>query len=158
MKKTVMLLACLLTASISWAAAPVGMTVHTSSVKLLPRRGIQSATTWTNGIALSQGQMVKNDGYYYMAEATIASATNEPTHLYGTTNDLRFVPSTLRKACVVQNQSTNNVYLNLDTDAEASKGMLLYPKVALTFQGYQNAFYVLASASNSLVTATIIEE
>lgn len=133
------------------AEAPIGMTISTTSVKIMPRRGTRGATAWTNGIALAQGQMVKNDSLFYMAEATIASATNEPLHSYGSTNDLRYVPSVQRKYCLIQNNSTNDMWINVNSPAELNKGTKLEPGVIMTFEDLQDSIHALAEVASSLI-------
>lgn len=149
--------ACLLSLPVR-AEYPIGMTISTNSVIVLPRRPIGGAQTWTNGIPLSQGALVENDRQFYMAEATIATSTNEPTHLSGVENNLRYVRPHKRVFFVFQNLSTNDVYLGFNHTAREDAGTRLRANESLTLSLVQDAVHAVADGTGTLVTANEILE
>ena len=138
------------------AGAPVAVTVGTNSVPIVPPRGFSApaGVAWTNGIALARGQLTQNSRRMYMADAVIASSTNEPVHLYGTSNDLRYVPTSRRELLIVQNLGdTTTVFLSIGSPAEASKGVALAPGARLELPGIQNVVYGITASGTTSVGA-----
>ena len=135
-----------------------GMLISNTSVKVLPRRGVMSAITWTNGITLVQGQLVTYQNRYYMAEVSGVSSTT-PTHMSGVTANLRFVPSTLRQACIIHNGSDNSTaWIDVDSYAAEYKGFRLPPNATASFEGYQNAFHAIAPSGDLYLSITEVEK
>lgn len=159
MKKLVLSVILSVVSGACFADGPVGMTVGTNSVKILPSRPIVSATAWTNGIALVQGQVIANNGFFYMAEAAVTSATNEPTHAVGVVNSLRGVRTGRRVALTLQNLSTSNtVYFAFGSAAAENKGGALAPGAGFTLSGYQEAVYMISPSGDSVVVANDLVE
>jgi hypothetical protein len=152
MKKILVAIAVLFVAGYVMAEGG-NMALSTSSQKFLPARGIGAATQWTNGIALAQGQIVENNGYFYMAEILIASSVNEPVHMSGVANNLRFFNHNARKAVMFQNTDTAiSVWFNLDKAAVSGEGIKLEPLQTITFMGFQSAFFAIAESGTPTIS------
>ena len=143
--------------SLCLARVPLAVDVGTTSVKILPERGFSSPVgiVWTNGIALGPGSLVQNQGRMYLVEDTIASATDEPVHLSGVTNDFRYVSPSLRRAAYIQNMGATNLFLSIGSPAVANRGIYLAPGELLELPGVQEAVYGVAPAGT--VTTGILD-
>ena len=134
------------------------MTITTNSVKVLPAKPILGATAWTNGIAVAQGQIIEHNNRYFMAEAAIASATNEPVHVSGISNNLRAVARDRRKAAILHNgDDATDVWINVGGAAAVGSGFRLPAKATATFESYQHDFYAYSAGSVSLAITEVAE-
>ena len=134
--------------SMVFAGADFGVTVGPVSTKVAPERGVQSAVTWTNGIATVQGQLFLYNRQFYMTETAEASSVALPV----TNTLMRALGSDrIRDALVICNASTNVVWLNVGSPAVVDKGILLSPGAAVTVSDIQTSVHAVATVE-SLVT------
>lgn len=135
-----------------------GVTLTTTSAKVSPKREITSAQPWVSGMALVQGQVIKNNGFYYMAEVAIGSSVTAPDHASGVVNNLREFDRKARHALVLQHVGTAGViWIHADKTAVVDECIKLEAGQAITFTDFQNAFYAVASVNGLILTYTEID-
>ena len=145
MIKRILYLVLFLVAGVALAGAPLSMDLGTNAVTVLPERSVSRATTWVSGMTVAQGQMVRNNSRFYMAEAA-ATSTNAPAHVSGSVSGFRLVSKGPRAGFVLQNDSSVNMWLAFGETAEEDKGLLLVPTATLTLFGYQGRVSAVAAS------------
>lgn len=156
--KTKIMALLALTATMALAAPPISMTIGTSSMVLVPRVPIGDAIQWTNGIAWPQGQVMKNADVFYMAQTSIVTSAAAPVHSQGVVGGVRQVSPRSRKLLVVQNMSTNLVYLSVDSTAVVGAGLLLPANTSFTFPECLNSVSAIANVNGSAVGVLEIQD
>jgi len=130
-------------------AAPVAMTVTNTTSVVLPARPVLSGVTWTNGITVAQGQVVKHTGLYYFAE-TAGVSTNTPSPS-ATVGLLRPVSKGKRIVATIQNLGSTDTYLSFGAPAVSGKGLKLAADATVTLEDIQTSVSaVTASGSSTL--------
>lgn len=138
------------------SATPVSMTVTTTSVKVLPGKPVLSGVTWTNGITVAQGQVLRYQGQSYMAETAGVKST-EPVP--GTTTDgLRWTTSRDRAIATIQNLGTTEVFLSFRGPAESGKGLKLVADAVMSLEDVQTAVHAITASGSTTLGITEVSK
>ena len=112
--------------------------VAQASIKIAPERGVASALAWVTGTTAVQGQIVKYDNQYFMAEVATASVPGADA------NYRKLGRDRLRAVLVVCNVGTSTLWVNVGGPATVGKGMRLPPEWVIAFSDIQAAVHAIA--------------
>lgn len=150
-----LLIAFLLFAGVRASALPdFAIPVGTTSVKVAPERGTQNATAWTNGIAVTQGQLVKYQQHFFMAETNVTSSTTapaaDPTHFRALQGNR------VRESLTICNTGANTIWVNIGAPARDGYGIRMPTGYVITIEDMQAAVHAVAESVGGEITGVDI--
>lgn len=121
------------------------MSVSTNSVKIAPERN-RNAPAWVSGSSVPQGQVLKHNGQFFMAET---AETNSVTAPPGNANMRKLYGNPKREALVICNAGTTTAWLNVGAHAVTNRGIMLVAGAVASFSDINEAVYAVSAANPS---------